>query len=103
MPPASYERRRIPLRRGGRPSRPLLQSVDLKHHDSPWPPYSLPGAGSSEAPVSVADGFIVDQTICVGRGGGLSLKGLLADVVAVELGGHGQDNKEHRAHAIVGA
>ena len=53
--------------------------------------------------MSVADGFIVDQTICVGRGGGLSLKGLLADVVAVELGGHGQDNKEHRAHAIVGA
>ena len=36
--------------------------------------------------------------VAAGRGGALAFEGLLADVVAVELGGDGADGEEHGAH-----
>jgi hypothetical protein len=37
---------------------------------------------------------------CLGCGGLLAFQGFLADVVAVELGGHGQHGEQHRSHAL---
>jgi hypothetical protein len=38
--------------------------------------------------------------VALGRGSLLAFEGLLADVVAVELGGVGQNSEQHRADAV---
>jgi hypothetical protein len=55
--------------------------------------------GRGEQQHVVVDDLGPAAVVALGGGGPLALQGLLADVVAVELGGHGEDGEEHRAHA----
>jgi len=67
---------------------------DLGHGDAAV----LERAGEDEH--VVVDDSGPSAVVAAGRGGLLAFVGLLADVVAVELGGDGEDGEEHGAHAV---
>jgi hypothetical protein len=47
----------------------------------------------------IVDDLRPSAAVALRGGGHLALQGLLADVVALDLGDGGQDGEEHRAHA----
>ena len=65
---------------------------DLRHGDALVP------QRCGEGQHVVVDDLRAAAVVALRRGGLLALKGLLPDVLAIELGGHGQDGEQHRAH-----
>src|SRR5207247_9766861 len=56
--------------------------------------------GDGEGEHVVVDDLGPPAVFAFGRGDGLALQGFRTDVVAVELGGDGEDGEEYGAHAV---
>jgi hypothetical protein len=89
-----------PVQRGGRRVLPgVLAALDDQLPGDAGDRGALVLQGLGEQQHVVIDDLGPAAVVAFGRTGPLALQGFLADVVAVELGGHGEDGEEHRAHA----